>query len=119
MPTATIAPGMTANEPVISATMIITASGACATLPKQAIIPATTKTPGLSGIPGASARSARRQMAAPTNAPMTMPGPKMPPDPPVPIDRDVATILATGRISTIQNGIASNVSVAAAFCAQP
>ena len=38
MPTATMAPGMTENEPVISATMIITASGAWATLPKQAII---------------------------------------------------------------------------------
>jgi len=40
-------------------------------------------------------------MAAPTNAPMTMPGPKMPPDPPVPIDSDVATIFAIGRELTV------------------
>ena len=46
MPTAIMAPGMTENDPVISATMIITASGACATLPKHAIMPAITNTAG-------------------------------------------------------------------------
>ena len=45
------------------------------------------------------------EMAAPMNAPMTMPGPKMPPDPPVPIDSDVATIFATGRMRTIHSGM--------------
>ena len=43
MPTEMIAPGTTENEPVISATMIMIASGARATLPKQVIIPTTTK----------------------------------------------------------------------------
>ena len=40
---------------------------------------------------------------------MTMPGPKMPPEPPEPIDSDVARIFANGRISTIHSGIASSV----------
>ena len=119
MPTAIIAPGTTENDVVISATMIVTASGAWATLPKQAIIATTTKTPGPSGIPGAPAKSARRQIAAPTNAPMTMPGPKMPPEPPVPIDSDVATILAIGRISTIHSGMVDRVSLAVANCTHP
>src|SRR6201997_5128028 len=119
IPTATIAHGTTENDVVISATMIITASGACATLPKHAIMPTTTNTPGLSGSHGACTNSPSRQIAAPVNPPITMPGPKMPPDPPVPIDSDVATIFATGRMSTIHNGIAINVSRAAAACAQP
>jgi hypothetical protein len=37
----------------------------------------------------------------------------------VPIDSDVATILAIGRISTIHNGMAISVSTAAAFWAHP
>ena len=119
MPTATMAQGITENEPVISATMIITASGAWATLPKHAIMPTTTNTAGLSGSPGAPTRSPSRQIAAPTNAPITMPGPKMPPEPPVPMDSEVATILANGNTSTTHSGIAISVSVAAAFCAQP
>src|SRR5271155_2024465 len=96
IPTAMIAPGTTENEPVISATMIITASGAREMQPKQVIIPTTTKIPGPSGTPGSPVNSPRRQTAAPTNAPMTIPGPNRPPDPPDPIDSEVATILATG-----------------------
>ena len=87
MPTAMIAPGTTENDPVISATMIITASGAWATLPKHAIMPTTTKMPGCRAPRAASTSSPSRQIAAPTNPPMTMPGPKMPPEPPVPIDK--------------------------------
>ena len=44
-------------------------------------------------------------MAAPTKAPITIPGPNRPPDPPVPIDSDVATILAIGSTMMIHNGI--------------
>ena len=106
-----IAPGTTENDPVISATMVKTASGAWETLPKHAIIPTTTKMPGPSGIPGRWNNSPSRQIAAPTNAPITIPGPKIPPDPPVPIDSDVATILTIGRTSTIHNGIAINASL--------
>ena len=119
MPTVIIAPGSTENELVISATMIITANGACATLPKHAIIATTTKTPGPLGIPGSPARSANCQMAAPTKAPMTIPGPKMPPEPPLPIDSDVARIFANGRISTIHSGIFARLSVAVANWTQP
>ena len=46
----------------------------------------------------------RRQTAAPRNPPITMPGPKMPPEPPGPIDSDVARIFANGRRRTIHNG---------------
>src|SRR5689334_17945188 len=119
MPTPTAAAGTTENEPVISATMIMTANGAWATLPKQAIIATTTNTPGPSGIAGAPLISADRQIAAPVNAPITTPGPKMPPDPPVPIDSEVATILARGRITTIHSGIDISVFLSAASCAQP
>ena len=37
--------------------------------------------------------------------PMTIPGPKIPPDPPDPMDSPVARIRAKGTISTIHNGI--------------
>ena len=45
-------------------------------LPKQAIMPTMTNGAGLCGMPGANG-SSTRHTAAPTNAPMTMPGPKM------------------------------------------
>src|ERR1700758_1544358 len=117
IPTARIAPGTTEKEPVISATMIMTANGARATLPKHAIIPTTTKIPGPSGTPGRPDSSPSRQTAAPTKAPTTIPGPNRPPDPPVPIDSDVATILAIGNTMTIHNGIASSDLRSAATCA--
>ena len=47
-------------------------------------------------------------MPAPSSPPMTMPGPKMPPEPPEPIDSDVARIFANGRTSTIHSGTASS-----------
>src|SRR5271163_1262986 len=119
IPTAMIAPGTTENEPVISATMIMIASGARATLPKHVIIPTTTKIPGSWGTPGKSASSPSRQIAAPTKAPITIPGPNNPPDPPVPIDSDVATILAIGRTRTIHNGIVSSPALVVASCTQP
>ena len=119
MPTAIMAAGITENDPVISATMIITASGACATLPKQAIMATMMNTPGVSGSAGAPTRSASRHIAAPTNAPITMPGPKMPPEPPVPMDSDVATILATGNTNTIHSGIEASPSRVMAICTQP
>ncbi len=91
--------------PVISATMSITASGAWATLPNKAIIATITKGAGENGIAGATG-SRRRQIPAPSMPPMNIPGPKMPPDPPEPIDSDVARIFANGRIMTIQSGMA-------------
>ena len=78
-----------------------------------------TNTPGPAGTAGAPARSASRQIAAPTKAPITMPGPKMPPEPPVPIDSEVATIFAIGRTSTIHSGIAISASLVVAICTQP
>src|ERR1700751_895194 len=119
IPTARIAPGTTEKEPVISATMIMIASGARATQPKHVIIATTTNTPGSWGTPGRPDSSPSRQMAAPTKAPITIPGPNSPPDPPVPIDSDVATILAIGNTTTIHNGIASSDPRSAASCAQP
>ena len=64
-----------------------------------------TNGPGLAGISG-SASWPSRQNAAPSMPPMTMPGPKMPPDPPEPIESDVARILANGSSSTTQSGSA-------------
>ena len=58
-------------------------------------------------------------MAAPTKPPITTPGPKIPPEPPVPIDSEVATIFAIGRTMTIHNGIAIKVSLSDANCTQP
>src|ERR1700735_4732132 len=100
MPTAMIAPGTTENEPVISATMIMIASGARATLPKHAIIPTTTKMPGPLGTPGKPDNSPSRQIAAPTKAPITIPGPNNPPEPAVPMDIGGATVLAVGSTVT-------------------
>ena len=90
--------------PVISATMIMTASGAREMLPKQHIIP--TMTYGAGSLPRlGTIGSSSRQTEAPRNAPITMPGPKMPPEPPEPIDSPVVTIRANGRMSTIHSGM--------------
>ena len=95
------------SVPVISATMSITASGAREMLPKQAIIP--TMTYGAGSWPRlGTIGSSRRQTAAPTKAPITMPGPKMPPDPPEPIESPVVAMRAKGRMSTIQSGMCSS-----------
>ncbi len=104
-PTATIAGASIDRLPVISATISITASGAWATLPKSAIIATMTKGAGSTGIAGAIG-SRRRQIPAPRRPPITMPGPKTPPEPPEPIESEVARILANGRTRTIQSGIA-------------
>ena len=117
MPTATIAGAISERFPVISATMIIVAMGMCPMLPKLAIMPTMTNGAGLSGTPGAKC-SSRRQTAAPTSAPMTMPGPKMPPEPPEPIERLVARILAKGRSSRSQIGKV-RMSGLIIFCTQP
>ncbi len=50
---------------------------------------------------------------------MTIPGPNNPPEPPVPMDREVARILATGKTMMIHNGIAMSALRSAASCAQP
>ena len=87
--------------PVISATMSITASGAWAMPPNIPIMPMMTKGAGLAGMPGSAAP--RRQKEAPSMPPITMPGPKMPPEPPEPIERDVDSIFTNGRASTIHS----------------
>src|SRR5947199_12570 len=79
--TATIAGASSERLPVISATISITASGAWATPPNSAIIPTTTNGAGLAGMPGRTPYPSR-QNDAPSMPPITMPGPKMPPEPP-------------------------------------
>ena len=117
MPTASIAGARSSRLPVISATMSMTAIGACAIAPKEAIIPTTTNGAGESGTPGAIGASSR-QTDAPRNAPIIMPGPKMPPEPPDPIESDVAKILANGSASTIHSGMPSSWDDIAS-CTQP
>ena len=73
-------------------------------LPKHDIIP--TMTYGAGSWPRlGTTGSNRRQTAAPMNAPITMPGPKMPPEPPEPMESPVATMRAKGKRSTIQSGM--------------
>ena len=103
-PTATIAGTMRVSVPVISATISMTASGAREMLPKHDIIP--TMTYGAGSWPRLGTMgSNRRQTAAPMNAPITMPGPKMPPEPPEPMESPVVTMRANGKRSTIQSGM--------------
>ena len=52
--------------------------------------------------------SKSRHTAAPMKAPITMPGPKIPPDPPEPMESPVATMRAKGTMSTIHSGIPSS-----------
>ena len=52
--------------------------------------------------------SKSRQTAAPMKAPITMPGPKMPPDPPEPMESPVARMRAKGTMSTIHSGMPSS-----------
>ena len=104
-PIAIIAGASMARLSVISATMSITARGAWATLPNSAIIATITNGAGSAGTAGAIG-SRRRQIPAPSRPPMTMPGPKIPPEPPEPIDSDVARIFANGRARIIHSGIA-------------
>ena len=102
-PMASIAGASMARLSVISATMSITASGARAVLPKSAIIATMTNGEGSVGTPGAIG-SRSRQIPAPSRAPMNIPGPKIPPDPPEPIDSEVARILANGSARMTHKG---------------
>ena len=101
--TATIAGASMPRLPVISATISMTARGACATPPKSAIMATMTKGAGCAGMPGANGSSSR-QIDAPSRPPMTMPGPKTPPEPPEPIESEVARILANGSRRTTSQG---------------
>jgi len=104
IPTAIMAGATTSRDPVISATIKMTAIGAREMLPKQAIMPTITKVAGSWGMPGAKG-SSRRQTPAPRNPPMTRPGPKIPPEPPEPMDSPVARIRANGSRSTMTSDI--------------
>ena len=106
IPTAIIAGASIDRLSVISATISMTASGAWAMLPNSAIMATITNGAGSIGTAGATG-SRSRHSPAPSRPPMTMPGPKIPPEPPEPIDSDVARILANGRTSNIHSGIAS------------
>ncbi len=116
-PTASIAGTISESVPVISATINITASGAREMLPKQAIMPTITYGAGSWPRLGTTG-SSRRQTAAPTKAPITMPGPKMPPEPPEPMESPVVAMRAKGRMSTIQSGICRS-SAPRPACIQP
>jgi hypothetical protein len=101
-----MAGGSRARLLVISATISIRPRGAWATLPKQAIMPTTMKEAGTPGMPGATVCTSR-QRPSPRKPPMTMPGPKMPPEPPDPIDSEVVRIFTSGRASTTQMALAA------------
>ena len=101
--TATMAGPSRLMFPVICATSSIVATGARAIAPNSAIIPTTTNGAG-SGPTPAPTGSSSRHTARPVNAPITSPGPKTPPDPPVPIDSDVARIFAKGSAMTMISG---------------
>jgi hypothetical protein len=116
VPRAIIAGGRRARLPVISATMSITPRRAWEMLPKQATIPTIMKGAGLSGTDGATG-CRRCHIPAPTKAPITMPGPKMPPEPPDPTDNEVARIFTNGRASTTHTGTADGLVMT--FCTQP
>ena len=73
-------------------------------LPKQAIIPTTMNGAGNDGMPGATS-CRRRHTPRPTKPPMNMPGPKIPPDPPDPIESEVARIFTNGNASTTHRAI--------------
>jgi hypothetical protein len=96
-----------------SATINITASGAWVTLPKQAIMPTTTNGAGEWATAGRSCAS--RQTAAPRKPPMTIPGPKIRPDPPDPMDSDVATIFANGSTRITLSGTVRTAAVMATW----
>ncbi len=105
--TATNAGARTWRLPVISATMIMTASGAREMPPKTAIMPTTTYGAGVWPTPGAKG-SKSLQNASPVKAPITIPGPKTPPEPPVPIEKAVAAMRANGSRRTIHSGVCSS-----------
>ena len=117
-PTAISAGARTSMDPVISATINITAMGAREMLPKQAIIPTITKAAGSWGMPGAKGSSSR-QTPAPVNAPMTRPGPKTPPEPPDPMDIPVARIRAKGMSNTMASDMCSRLVRPKACWTQP
>ena len=102
-PTAIMAGARIERLPVISATISMTASGAREMPPKQHIIPTITYGAGLWPMEGTTG-SKSRQTEAPMKAPITMPGPKMPPEPPDPIESPVATMRAKGSTRTIHSG---------------
>ncbi len=58
--------------------------------------PHTTNGAGLWPTPGAKG-SSRRHTASPLNAPITIPGPNTPPEPPLPMEKSVAAMRAKGR----------------------
>ncbi len=107
MPTASMAGASSDRLPVISPTINITAKGAWAIPPKRAIIPTITNGAAVAGMPGRKP-TVSRQKLAPSSPPMTIPGPKMPPLPPEPIDSDVARIFANGITSTTHSGSPSS-----------
>ncbi len=72
------------------------------------LVPCGDGRPGEASWGTPSPRSkATRHTAAPVNAPITIPGPKIPPDPPEPIEKAVAAMRAAGATSTIQSGTVS------------
>lgn len=86
-------------------------------LPKQATIPTTMNGAGLSGNEGAKGWR-RCHTPAPTNAPITIPGPKIPPEAPEPTDREVARILTKGR-ARMTHRARSELGPVIAFCTKP
>ncbi|CAM3027596.1 hypothetical protein CUAC110533_12020 [Cutibacterium acnes subsp. elongatum] len=80
-------------------------------------MPTMTKLIGEDGIPGSPSR--RRHSAAPVAPPMTMPGPKTPPEPPDPMDKVVERILAKGIASTMSSGIRTRLLANISCCTEP
>ena len=117
-PIAIIAGGSISRLSVISATISSRARGACATLPNRATMPTITNGAGDAGRSGAIGRS-RRQIAAPSRPPTTIPGPNTPPDPPDPMVSEVARIFANGRAMTTHSGMSRSASRSSPACTHP
>ncbi len=78
-----------------------------------------TKTPGPVGHRRHTAEIGQPPHRRADEAPITMPGPKMPPEPPLPMDSEVATILAMGSTQHDPQRDRQQPFLVVAICTQP
>ncbi len=94
MPVASITGSVRPKLPVISTTLAVAVSGACAAALKTAPMPTTAKTAG-APTPGPKRCSTMTPKAMPAAAPVKSEGANTPPEPPIERVRLVATTLPT------------------------